>query len=334
MVSIVPASSVHDTVELSRLVLGVAAAGGADTHALARDAGLPHWLLGLDRAMVASHHHARLWVLAEHALRDPFVGLTAVSRHQVGDLDLYDYLFSTAGTVMEALEVSGDFLHLLSTNCSLQPETLADGQITYSYRHALPGGRGEELWTQFSVAGFCARIQAAAGRPIIPAHIAFAQPAPRSHRAFIETFGTRKIDFGAPATTFTLRREDLDLRLPAADPALGRILRRYAASLPHAQLTSWDSLFQRALDDAMEESKPSMNALARSLAVSPRTLQRRLAEYGTTWRAELEGARKRRASKAFQDGAPSTIRLARELGYSDPRSVRRALRRWSDHAGR
>jgi len=33
-------------------------------------------------------------------------------------------------------------------------------------------------------------------------------------------------------------------------------------------------------------------------------------------------------SRLAQIGPPSMTRLARQLGYADPRSVRRALRRW------
>jgi AraC-like DNA-binding protein len=293
-------------------------------------AGLPAWLLGTDQAMIASGHHARLWELAEHALQDPCAGLAAVSHHRVGDLDLYDYLFTTAATIREALEASGSFFHLVSTNCSLRPETHARGDTTYSYRHALPGGRGEELWTQFSIAGFCARIGSAAGRRAVPADIAFAQPAPRSYQAFTEMFGTRRIEFGAPVTTFTLRAEDLDLPMPGADPQLARILQRYAATLPRPVPAAWLDLFRQALNEAIADSAPSLEALSRRLAVSTRSLQRKLSEHGTSWRAELEAARRDRAQQAFQDGPPSASRLARELGYADPRSVRRALHRWNN----
>jgi AraC-like DNA-binding protein len=324
------ALAIHDSVELSRLVLGMAAARGADSRVLARDAGVPAWLLGVDQAMIASGHHARLWELAEHALQDPCVGLAAVQHHRVGDLDLYDYLFTTAATVREALEVSGSFFHLVSTNCSLRPETQARGDVTYSYRHALPGGRGEELWTQFSIAGFCARVAAAAGRRVVPAGIAFAQPAPRSYQAFIDTLGTRRIEFGAPMTTFTLRAEDLDMPMPGADPQLARILQRYAATLPRPVPPDWLGFFRQALADTIGDSAPSLETLSRRLAVSTRTLQRKLAEHGTTWRAELETARRHRAQRAFQNGTPSLTRLAHQLGYADPRSLRRAQRRWDN----
>ncbi len=324
------AAAVHDSVELSRLVLGMAAASGADARMLARDARLPGWLLGVDGAVIGSAQHGRLWELAGHALQDPCLGLTAVARHRVGDLDLYDYLFMTAGTVREALELSGGFFHLISTNCSLVPQPQPGGEITYRYRHALAGGRGEDLWTQFSIAGFCARVSAAAGRPVTPAHVALAQPPPRSHRAFTGTFGTRRIDFGAPVTTFTLRAADLDLPMPAADPVLAGILRRYASTLPQPQPVDWLWHFRQALGETIGDGTVSVNGLARRLAVSTRTLQRRLAEHGTTWRAELETARQHRARRAITAGPPSMTSLARQLGYADPRSARRALRRWDN----
>ena len=324
------APAVHDTVELSRLVLGVAAAGGADARMLARDAGLPGWLLGADGAMIGSAQHGRLWELAGHTLGDPCLGLTAVARHRVGDLDLYDYLFMTAGTVREALELSGGFFHLVSTNCSLVPKPQPGGEVIYRYRHALAGGWGEDLWTQFSIAGFCARISAAAGRPVTPAHVAFAQPSPRSYHSFTQAFGTRRIDFGAPVTTFTLRAGDLDLPMPRADPALAAILRRYAATLPRPQPADWLGRFREVLAETIGEGTISVNVLARRLAISTRTLQRRLAEHGTTWSAELDTARQYRAQQARQAGRPSMTRLARQLSYADPRSARRALRRWDN----
>jgi AraC-like DNA-binding protein len=325
----VPLSDPSDSVELSRLVLAVAAAGGADARALAREAGLPDWLLGRDRAMVSSDRHARLWEIAEQALGDPALALTAINRHQVGDLDLYDYLFITAATVRDALLISGEFFPLISTNCSLEAGADTGTEITYSYRHVVQGGRGEELWTQFSIAGFCARIQAATGRPLVPARLAFAQRPPRSHQPFIETFGSNWIDFGAPVTTFTLHAADLDRPMPNADPVLAAILRRYAATLRPPEAVTWHRYFQDLLVETVGHGTVSLYVMASRLAVSPRTLQRRLADHGTNWRTELEIARQHRAQ---QTGGVCRQDLARELGYADTRSVRRAIRRWDQRA--
>jgi AraC-like DNA-binding protein len=179
------------------------------------------------------------------------------------------------------------------------------------------------------MACFCAKAQAAAGRRVVPVHIAFAQPQPRSFAAFAETFGTRQIDFGAPITTITLQAADVAAPMPSADPVLAAILRRYAKTIPFQPTTTWRAQFQGLLDEAVAYGNPSLDTLARRLGISTRTLQRELAKSGTSWRAELDAARQRRAEHARQAGEPSMAMLARLLGYADARSLRRAMRRWN-----
>ena len=62
----------------------------------------------------------------------------------------------------------------------LEEET--ERERTYSCSYLDADGRGQELALQFSTALFLARAREGTGRPVMPAHVAFAQPAPRSHR--------------------------------------------------------------------------------------------------------------------------------------------------------
>lgn len=124
--------------------------------------------------------------------------------------------------------------------------------------------------------------------------------------------------------------------LVAADPDelvtwVAPVLRNYLigsaadqADTPH----SWYGRFRLLLAEAVDHGSPSLGAVAQRMAVSTRTLQRQLAAHGTTWRAELDELRRSRAQQAHHDGTVSVGSLARHLGYSDPRSARRALRRW------
>jgi AraC-like DNA-binding protein len=276
--------------------------------------------------MVSPDLALRLWERAEHALDDPRLPLTFATCYQAGQLDLYDYLFATAPTLREALILSGRYLHLLTTNARLEIESETDREVTYSYRYLVADGRGADLGLQFSVAVFCAMARAGTGQPIVPVRLAFRQRAPRSHRAFGDAFGTGRVDFDAPVTTFTFRARDLALPMAGADQALARILASYAAILPPPPDATWERHFRLLLTEALDEGSLSLGAMARRMAISPRTLQRQLAEHGTTWRAELDAARRWRASQ-IADDAPSS--LAGHLGYSHPRSARRALRRWA-----
>jgi AraC-like DNA-binding protein len=321
-----------ESMRVVRFLLAAAAAGGANALQLAFEARVPAWALADEGAMISSCHALRLWELAERALQDPDVALGVAARYQLGELGLYDYLFRTAATLREGLDASRRYLPLVTTNGQLRADTRTGRDVTYSYACLDADGRGQELAVQFSIALFCARARAGTGRPVSPVHIGFSQPAPRSCRAFIDTFGTRRIDFGTPATTFTFRASDLDLTMRGADQVLAGILRRAAASVPPPTVATWHERFRRQLNQALEQGSPSLTALARRMSLSTRTLQRRLAEHGTTWRAELDAARRQHAQHARRAGSPTMTLLATQLGYADPRSARRALRRWDTPA--
>lgn len=315
---------VHDSVVLTRFLLGAASAAGADAHRLAEDLQLPRWALAAEHALLPSRYSYRLWELLDHAVQVPDIPLAIADRHRPGQLDLYDYLFTTALTAREGFQANNDFLHLVTTNGRMRIDE-GDGETTISYWHVEGAGRGEELCLQFAVAVFCARARAATGHDIAPAHVTFAHPAPRSHGRLIESLGMRNIDFGAPVTTVSFRTSDLDLPFRGADPVLGHILRRYAETLPPPPQVTWYVQFQQRLDEVIVAGEPSLQVVARQMFVSTRTLQRQLAEHGTTWRAELDAARLRLARQA---SARNMTSLAHRLGYSGERSLRRAMRRW------
>ena len=317
-----------DSAAIPRFLLTVAAAGGIDQRKLADQAGLPGWALTENRAMLEPGHAIRLWELLEHALGDPYYAIRAAGMHQLGEMDIFDYLFMTSQTLGEGLLASMRYLPLLTTNGLLGVEAMTDSETTYFYclRHA-QASRGGELALQTAVAAWCLRACAATGQQVVPAHVAFSHPAPKSYRAFAETLGTRKIDFGAPRTTFTFRNGDAGLALRGADPVLSGILRRYADTLAPPQPATWLDYFRRMLDKALRHGTPALPDVARYLTLSPRTLQRRLAEHQTSWRHELDSARQRRTQQ-LRHPDTNLARLARQMGYSSPRSARRAVERW------
>lgn len=313
-----------DLAELPLLLLGIAEAGGADTQQLARDAQIPAWAMSARHVMVPTRLSMRLFELVEHALRDPDVAFRLPSRLQIGDLDLLDYLFTTAPSLRSALRASAAYNYLVSTNSLIDVRSEAAGESSYAFRLIEGAGRGRELMLQLGVAIMCARVRAGTGQPVRPVHVGFAFPAPRRHRVITETLGTSQVDFDCPVTTFTFRDQDLDLPMTGADGRLHQILADHARMLP-PPVASWHEHFRLVLDSLVAQGPLPLKDMAARLGVSARTLQRQLAEQATTWRAELDASRHRIASRA---GAVSMAELADRVGYTDPRSARRAARRW------
>lgn len=76
------------------------------------------------------------------------------------------------------------------------------------------------------------------------------------------------------------------------------------------------------------ETAPSLPAVARALAVSPRTLVRRLAQEDTTFRDILDAHRRASALALLVESALDVATIAERLGYRDTANFGRACRRW------
>jgi hypothetical protein len=72
--------------------------------------------------------------LLEHALGDPYFTVRAAGMHQLGEMDIFDYLFRTSQPLGEGLLASAWQLPLRTTNGLLLVAAVSDGEANYSYR--------------------------------------------------------------------------------------------------------------------------------------------------------------------------------------------------------
>jgi AraC-like DNA-binding protein len=79
----------------------------------------------------------------------------------------------------------------------------------------------------------------------------------------------------------------------------------------------------------MHGSLPSIDAVAAGLAMSPRTLQRRLAASGTSYQRLVTEVREELARNHLRDSRLSIGEIAFVLGFSDVSAFHRAFKRWT-----
>ena len=72
---------------------------------------------------------------------------------------------------------------------------------------------------------------------------------------------------------------------------------------------------------------PDQTTAAEMLWTSPRTLRRRLAHEGTTWRKVVDDIKLSRALRLLREGRSTEREIAEELGYSDLAHFIRFFRR-------
>jgi AraC-like DNA-binding protein len=85
---------------------------------------------------------------------------------------------------------------------------------------------------------------------------------------------------------------------------------------------------QRALAADLSAGGARIETVARQLAMSGRTLQRRLAGEGVSFQQVLDAARREAAARYLAEPTLATSEIAYLVGYSEPAPFHRAFRRW------
>lgn len=317
-----------ESVVVPRFIATAVARAPREAEGLVQAVGLPAVLHAPETERVPSAYTYRLWgaVLARSGCAR--AGLLAAAGYRPGRLDLLDYLLSTAPTLGEGLAREAAHIDLVSTNSTLTTEESGD-EVTVSYAVLRGDDELRGVVAEFALGVVTAQMRFATGLELSPLRVSFTHRAPRRTGMYEDAFGAARLEFGAAADSITLHRRDLERPLVSADPALAAIIGRAAAAVmparPHTELAVPG--LREVIIDQLPDGRPSLAEAARRLTLSTRTLQRRLAEAGTTWRAELDAVRQEQSAVLRQECPGAQTRAAR-LGFAESRSLRRAMSRW------
>jgi len=143
--------------------------------------------------------------------------------------------------------------------------------------------------------------------------------------------------FGAPIffgegtnATLVLDAAQLDQAVPGADRRLLPIVERHLDRvLATDSGDAWLQQVRSAVAEALCDGNPSIRMIARHLALSVRTLQRRLDERDLVFKAVVAETRREIAYRYLADGSANLTEVAFLLGYSELSAFDRAFRRWT-----
>lgn len=315
---------------LIRLVRDTARRSGVGDDRLATIHGTDDAILAGELNRVPLSSLIELWGLLAQARPEPGAGLAVAEAAPLGTLTTWDYLVTNGPTLADALRGAQPY-HRLVTAAAEGFDLTHDDELTVGFRTTAGDPAIVAAVNEYVLAYYLRRAREATGRPVIPARVAFSRAAPGNHDVLRDAFGTDRIEFDAPADTITFTAADAAAALPRADPMLADLLRSHADLVLATAKPIPGPLeaFRIALAAALAGGDASLATVARRLAVSPRTLQRQLAEHGTTWRAEYDLVRYEQAKTLLTEGHLTTAAIADRLGFTDDRALRKAVRRWT-----
>ncbi|MDH3901238.1 MAG: AraC family transcriptional regulator, partial [Gammaproteobacteria bacterium] len=259
---------------------------------------------------------------------DACFGLSAASQFQPAVLHGLGLAWLASDTLRDALTRLERYSRLISTAAEITLQDTPDG-VDLVVRP--PAG-----WTEFvhaaldaGMAMFLRMCRTTGGSEITPVCVKMMRPEPHCADRFSEEFGA-PIEYGADANVLSFDHQHVDAVLPYANPELARVNDQtvvdYLAGFDRDSIT----LQVRAkIIEQLPDGKPNQGAIADSLHVSLRSLQRRLKDESTNYKALLETTRHELAVHYIQHSGRTIGEITYLLGFSEPSNFARAFKRWT-----
>lgn len=290
---------------------------------------------GLMRSQLADPYAkvpmARYVALFEEAAllaNEPTLGARMGLLFKPGDIGPIGMLFSITSTIHRALErLSRYVISVQSATGSGVFEE--NGDLVWNYRLLDPAMWPRRQESEFTLSASCQLIRSCFGRNWRPLEVHFEHQAPRDVSALERIFRAPLL-FGQSGNRIVVARADAHKVHRVEDESLTRILERHIADLIGNEVQE-DSVTQkvRTLISIYLGHKPvTIETVAGDLNLSPRSLQRRLADEGTSLRALVRDHRQALAELHLKSRDANMAQIADALGYADTTVLWRARRNW------
>jgi len=277
------------------------------------------------RRIPVSHYVAILEDAARFAA-DPMIGAKIGMGSRPSDLGPVGLLFAASGTLRAGLARLARTLEVWqdSTQIDLRDE---EGRLSWSYRHVdaeIGPHRQDDESAIFATASIAKEAFGTATRPV---EVHFAHAARSDPAFYARYFGVRPL-FGQSANRLFFAADAADHVVRVEDSNLTAMLERHICDLAKAR-TEADDLIMRvrnAVCAALPTHRTTLEDVAGKLGITPRTLQRRLAERHTSLREVVISVRIDASRALLGEGDLPIADVARNLGYSDGTAFWRAFK--------
>jgi AraC-like DNA-binding protein len=304
---------------------------GGDVRALCRRLGLPEGAADEREVTLTIPSLRALCDEAARVTGDPFLGLHLATDYRRGTYGVLELAGASAPDLRAAFARLVRYIRLINPTAAF---TLTVDGLEARVDHRLGGGRpdlGRHMQEAF-VAILVEIGRRISGGRFTALRVWFAHRRPERTDELERFFGCA-LAFDRETNGLVFPAAQLELPCVTADPTLLPILDRHAHllldALPAAAPADLVERLRAQLRATLGHGDPSADHAAAGLRLSRRTLQRRLAERGTSFQQVLDEVRAELARRYLDDPRLSLGEIAFLLGYSELRPFLRAFKRWT-----
>jgi AraC-like DNA-binding protein len=299
---------------------------GVSVPAVLRRAGLPRDLFDQTRVLVSTDELFALWRAIDSVSSDPLIGL------KLGVETKTERFHPMAIAALSTQNLVAASEHLARYKKLTAPEEILTHldaeEFSVGFRWLLAVDAEPQILTDYCFSWMLSLARHGTGTRLNPLRVEFV-PQPSNQRAIERNLGCKVVG-GSPRNAIIFRASDgtapfvtrnaelVDLLAPQFEDQL----RQYSDE------DSFIELVHRAIQDRLTGQRPSIEAISQSLHMSPRTLQRRLHESGSSFQRVLDEARHQMARYYLSNSVLELNEAAYLLGFEDPNSFGRAFRVW------
>jgi AraC-like DNA-binding protein len=283
-----------------------------------------------ESTLISPAHYLTIVNNALDETKDPALALHLGQQPNLGELGIWGYAIISSPTLGEANQVAMQFWELNGSLVTISYKK-EDDCSTWEIHPAFPMDSlrtwifavEELLSTFFSGADFIANQE------FQITEILLSYPDPGHGDLYREMFDC-PVYFSRDADLFRICFPFEDIPTSMGNPQLAAICKQQCQELL-AKLKGSDELIG-SIRDAIIASLgqfPHLPEIAGQLAMSPRTLRRRLFERNTTYQHILDEIRVELAKEYIVTTNLSVDQIASRIGFSEATTLRRAFKKWT-----
>jgi AraC-like DNA-binding protein len=273
---------------------------------------------------------------AAEAMDDSAFGLHLAEQADPRDAGILFYVVSSAQSLGEALTLFGRYVRIVNEAVRLKLIQKPEGVDVEVEFIGVPRHNVRHN-AEFGIAVILKALREVAGRNICPIRTAFAHARNSDLRDF-ERFYLCPVEFGRGANEGALSdllefsNDTLAIPLFSADAKLLSALQPFCDMAAKERATTKGTLraaVENEVEKLLSSGKAKKQTIAKTLALSARTLSRRLADEGTTYEEVVDQLRRTLALQYLKDPGMSISQIAWLLGYEGSTSFNHAFKRWT-----
>lgn len=259
----------------------------------------------------------RLWALSVEATGDQALGIAFAKHFQLGLLHGLGFSWATSDSLLAAFHRLARFFGVIASAGKVDIRE-QDSEVHVALVLPVPYGIANDTGVDSSLALFLQLCRFVKGDAFDAIAVHYQRPEPTITAPYTAFFNT-KVDFAAPENKLVFSKQQLQEPLPASNPDLARandqVVIDYLRQHDKDNVVAKVSLL---IIDALPSGTPAQQTIAGQLFMSGKTLQRRLADAGTTFSGLVDKIRLDLAKNYLKQEWRSIGEICYLLGYTEP----------------